>query len=887
MYLGGMGGTGKSTVIKALVKFFQARNEAHRFIIVAPTGAAAALLNGSTYHSVFGINDRNDDNTGSQIKQVAQIRSSLEGVEYVFLDEVSMLGCRSMYGISAAAAKALSVPEEAFGGLNMIFAGDFAQLAPVKAQALYSGFVGTKVNSAMTVKDQEEAIGKALWHQTTTVVILRENMRQRSQSADDSRLRTALENMRYKSCTDADVAYLRSRIAGRGPNKPKLAQKRFRNVSVITARNIQKDHINSMGAQRYAVENDKELTTFYSNDAFKTQDVDLTSKQGRSSSKRVKDAKRSSKNIPLEKQHDIWDILPSLSDHVPGKLTLCPGMPVMIRYNEATECCITKGAEATVVGWDSTNEAHGLPMLDTLFVLLKNPPNCVKIEGLPENVVPISRRQEDVVCTLNNGEKLSISRSQVPILINFAMTDYSSQGRTRPDNPVDLQNCRTHMSYYTALSRSATSEGTIIVQGFDASHIQGGASGYLRQEFRELELLDEITKQRFEGALPADFVAETRNVLIRRFRELKGEAYLPPAIHESIAWSSNNPYRIKASSATSQWQFSAKGKHVAKTRVSKKAHVTAVFVPAAGSVPGNSIGSSTLKRKKGQNEQECDANKRQRTNVDAGERSSGVCPVGFGWDEENWSCCYDSLLSILLNIWMDKPALWTTAYRALSPEMKILSTSFRDFKNDDIDVETARDRLRRAVNAKDPDSFPYGELGSKIHVLTDTLASAHARIQLSVSYCRECGKEDSMESAARYCVDCPDNSLQSTQAFLDRHMLRQSDTDCEGCRVPCYSEIRYRDTADLVFFNIRAGGLPISKLVRIQGKARARILDLRGVIYSDGDHYTARVIDCDELVWFSDGMVSNGQCSFDDKLTDLSEMDLNERSGSFTFGISS
>ncbi|KAF7979063.1 hypothetical protein HWV62_43549 [Athelia sp. TMB] len=266
MYLGGMGGTGKSTVIKALVRFFHSRNEAHRFIIVAPTGAAAALLNGSTYHSVFGINDRNDDNKGSQFKQVAQIRSSLDGVEYVFLDEVSMLGCRSMYGISAAAAKALGVPEEAFGGLNMIFAGDFAQLAPVKAQALYSGSVGTRVNSTMTLKEQEEAIGKALWHQTTVVVILRENMRQRTQSPDDNRLRTALENMRYKSCTEADIEYLRSRIAGRGPKKPKLAQRRFRNISVITARNIQKDQINSMGAARYAIENGMELTTFYSGD---------------------------------------------------------------------------------------------------------------------------------------------------------------------------------------------------------------------------------------------------------------------------------------------------------------------------------------------------------------------------------------------------------------------------------------------------------------------------------------------------------------------------------------------------------------------------------------------------------------------------------------------
>ena len=53
MYLGG--GTGKSQVLKALMEFFKERGESHRIIILAPTGSAAALLNGSTYHSILNI----------------------------------------------------------------------------------------------------------------------------------------------------------------------------------------------------------------------------------------------------------------------------------------------------------------------------------------------------------------------------------------------------------------------------------------------------------------------------------------------------------------------------------------------------------------------------------------------------------------------------------------------------------------------------------------------------------------------------------------------------------------------------------------------------------------------------------------------------------------
>ena len=43
MFLGGMGGTGKSQVIRALMHFFKSRNESHRFVVLAPTGTAAAL----------------------------------------------------------------------------------------------------------------------------------------------------------------------------------------------------------------------------------------------------------------------------------------------------------------------------------------------------------------------------------------------------------------------------------------------------------------------------------------------------------------------------------------------------------------------------------------------------------------------------------------------------------------------------------------------------------------------------------------------------------------------------------------------------------------------------------------------------------------------------
>ena len=101
--------------------------------------------------------------------------------------------------------------------------------------------------------------------------------------------------------------------------------------------------------------------------------------------------------------------------------------------------------------------------------------------------MPITRCSTRTVFKLWNDDVVNVSRNQVLVLPNFARTDYAAQGHTRPDNVVELNNCKNHQSYYTCLSRSATSQGTIIMQGFDTTKITGGAHGTLRQEYRHLE----------------------------------------------------------------------------------------------------------------------------------------------------------------------------------------------------------------------------------------------------------------------------------------------------------------------------------------------------------------------------------------------------------------
>src|SRR6202041_2029656 len=145
------------------------------------------------------------------------------------------------------------------------------------------------------------------------------------------------------------------------------------------------------------------LTHFYSIDRFGNS-PDVAGKRPKGKKSKTS-GKHESNQISPTLQKIIWNLPPSATNHFPGKLSLCIGMPVMIRNNDATELCITKGQEGHVVGWQAGRGLLGQLVLDTLFVKLDQPAKIVKIDGLPENVVPINRGNKAVECIFSSDLK--------------------------------------------------------------------------------------------------------------------------------------------------------------------------------------------------------------------------------------------------------------------------------------------------------------------------------------------------------------------------------------------------------------------------------------------------------------------------------------------------
>ncbi len=133
--LHGPGGSGKSTVINMVMAYAKSFCEVlgHPFtsrtiIITAMSGVAATLLHGETTHSVIGLNRTNVQE--EEIEAFADAR-------LLIIDEISFASKRDFQKLYSRCQKLMRQNYKVYGGLNVVFAGDYSQLEPVRQSPIY------------------------------------------------------------------------------------------------------------------------------------------------------------------------------------------------------------------------------------------------------------------------------------------------------------------------------------------------------------------------------------------------------------------------------------------------------------------------------------------------------------------------------------------------------------------------------------------------------------------------------------------------------------------------------------------------------------------------------------------------------------------------------
>ncbi|KAF8134060.1 hypothetical protein K438DRAFT_1511427, partial [Mycena galopus ATCC 62051] len=532
------------------------------------------------------------------------------------------------------------------------------------------------------------------------------------------------------------------------------------------------------------------------------------------------------------------------------------GLPVMIRHNEATEMCITKGQEAKVVGWKEVIGNHNQLTLDTLFVELIDPPQKIEVPGLPVNVVALAKSSKNTWCSLPDDTTLQIAREQVQVLPNFAMTDYASQGKTRPINVVDLNNCRTHFSYYTAVSRGTTSEGTLIVQGMDSSKITKGISGYLRQEFRELEILNEITRLQYDGIAMPGVQGINRKELIQSYYQWKGSHFDSPELHPVLRYREGDERELRANTISGKWELVGSDRPKANT---KAAQAKDEKINAKG-------------KRKIDSEEDTSLNKRPNKFRDA--------PSGLVWDNHNYSCAYDALFTCMYNVWVAHGPKWTARMTTLNHYNALLAKGFDAVGNKTKTLQFARDTVRALLTSDHPGYFPAGTSLTSLDRLTETMFR-HTYWGSETEKCTHCDLVKRADPGAE-CVATVtvENVLRSQYKkryslshWIAANRVRKGRHLCSACGHATTVIVNIQHPPPFLIFSLADDSILIDPLLNIDIAGQKQRYAVRGAIYSGSNHFTARVVAENQTVWYHDG-IETGSTMYE-------EGELSSHSGTF------
>jgi len=455
MYLGGAGGTGKSRIISVLREFFVSQRQEQRFQIVSYTGIAAKIINGMTIHSALGLNQRKKGN--AQSKTNSDLRSMWEGVDYLFIDEISMIGCSLLYNISEALVEAKGNTSP-FGGINVIFAGDFAQLPPVGDTRL-SATVDTSQTKSSSKRGQENAYGKLLWLSINKAVILTENMRQTG--SENEVLNDLLERLREGRCTDSDYNLLSSRVL----DNVNVPWEEWHDAPIIVTENAQKDALNEHAAIAFAKRTNRDLHWYYAIDTHR------------------------GKSVSDDIQKHLRSLNSGTTNQRLGKIPLVIGMPVMITQNYDVKGGIVNGCTGILKKIRYSTDSNGNRY--ALSCVVESPSiSAEPLSTLPKNHAVVLQETIDIKFQHpHSGKNCQIKRTQLPITPAFAMTAHKSQGQTLKKVIIDLQSCRGTEAPYVMVSRVTSLEGLLILRPFQYGKISCRQSQDTRKEFRRLDII--------------------------------------------------------------------------------------------------------------------------------------------------------------------------------------------------------------------------------------------------------------------------------------------------------------------------------------------------------------------------------------------------------------
>lgn len=140
VFVTGSAGTGKTVLLKHIIKILKKAHGRSRVFVTASTGVAACALDGQTLHSFAGIGFPNVDR-GTLLDRVVMNGRACKrwkNAKTLVIDEISMIDANLFENLEYI-ARQIRESNEVWAGIQLIVCGDFFQLPPVADKWKRSG----------------------------------------------------------------------------------------------------------------------------------------------------------------------------------------------------------------------------------------------------------------------------------------------------------------------------------------------------------------------------------------------------------------------------------------------------------------------------------------------------------------------------------------------------------------------------------------------------------------------------------------------------------------------------------------------------------------------------------------------------------------------------
>lgn len=424
-------------------------------------------------------------------------------VKVLFIDEVSLLSEQLMSKIDHALRYATERPDEWFGGINVIFAGDFFQYPPICATPLYTPISD---RNGRGKDDVPRRLGRLAWKTVNAVISLTEQERMKG----DPEYARAVNNLRIRQCSQQDIDLFNSRVIKSvdNPNGVDMSANDKVNSTAIVSTNLLRENINARKARANCQgPNSPTLITCGARD-------DIVS--GPCSSEIIKHLL----NMNMSKL--------TADGALPGFVPLYVGMPVILRHkNISTELHITNGSQGIVRQINTEQTSYGITYAKTIIV--EFPKSKATFADLPDHYFPIVPISWSFAMKFN-GELIRVNRHQVPIQPAFAVTGHSAEGKTLPNVLVNLH--EGGFAAYVAASRPTSRNGLCLTRPVTLEMLNRPIPYDLQIENKRLGIMEHNTLVKYgfkKGVQQAVFDPESETQYRSQYNSIHPKFDLEPS----------------------------------------------------------------------------------------------------------------------------------------------------------------------------------------------------------------------------------------------------------------------------------------------------------------------------------------------------------------------